>query len=169
MEVQKPANRSFLTLTSAFFKRGFDFIFAAIGLILLSPVFLLIAILIKRDSPGPVFYQGKRMGKNQKLFMIQKFRTMTLEAWRSPGPPITTKDDPRITKIGRYLRDTKLNELPQLWNVLVGEMSFVGPRPELLRYTSQYDDIEKYILKVRFINCCPENVNTIPKAAFYDR
>jgi len=127
---QKPATRSFGAILSAFIKRGLDIVFAVTGLIVLSPVFLLIAISIKRDSPGPVFYQGKRMGRYQKLFYIQKFRTMSLDAAQTPGAPVTANGDPRITKIGKYLRDTKLNELPQLWNVLVGEMSFVGPRPE---------------------------------------
>ena len=150
LEVNKPANRSFVAITSTLIKRGFDFLIALVGLIVLSPVFLLIAVLIKRDSPGPVFYQGKRMGKNQNLFMIQKFRTMTLEAFKSPGPPITTKDDPRITKIGRYLRDTKLNELPQLWNVLIGEMSFVGPRPEDYDIAVTWpDDVKNLVMSVR--------------------
>ncbi len=150
LEVNKPASRSFVRITTALIKRGFDFLFALIGLIVLSPVFLLIAILIKRDSTGPVFYQGRRMGKNQKLFMIQKFRTMTLEAWQYPGPPITTKDDPRITKIGRYLRETKLNELPQLWNVLVGDMSLVGPRPEDYDIALTWpEDLKKILMSVR--------------------
>lgn len=130
LELHQPADRSFFDLISAFLKRGLDIVFALVGLIVVAPLFLLIGIWIKHDTPGPVFFQGKRMGKNQKIFMIQKFRTMTVEATQSPGAPITAKDDPRITKVGRYLRRTKLNELPQLWNVLVGEMSFVGPRPE---------------------------------------
>lgn len=115
---------------SRLIKRGFDFLFALIGLILLSPVFLFIAVMIKRDSPGPVFFHGRRMGRNQTLFYIHKFRTMTLEAGQTPGAPVTVQDDSRVTKFGQYLRETKLNELPQLWNVLVGEMSIVGPRPE---------------------------------------
>lgn len=150
LEVEKLANKSFFALTSELIKRGFDIIFAFFGLILLLPGFLFIAILIKRDSPGPVFYQGKRMGKNQKLFMIQKFRTMTFESGQFPGAPITTKDDPRITNIGRYLRETKLNELPQLWNVLVGDMSFVGPRPEDYDIATKWpEDVKELITSVR--------------------
>lgn len=150
LEVETITNRSFVSLISALIKRGFDIILAFLALIMLAPVFLLIGILIKRDSPGPVFFQGKRMGKNQKLFMIQKFRTMTLEAFKSPGPPITSKDDPRITKTGRYLRETKLNELPQLWNVLIGEMSFVGPRPEDYDIAMAWpEDVKNLIFSVR--------------------
>ncbi len=150
LEVHKPASRSFATIIAALIKRGLDFLFALIALIVLSPVFTLIGILIKRDSPGPVFYQGKRMGRNQKLFMIQKFRTMTYEAGQFPGAPITGNDDPRITSIGRYLRRTKLNELPQLWNVLIGDMSFVGPRPEDYDIALNWsDDLKKILMSVR--------------------
>ena len=111
-------------------KRVFDFLVALVGLLLLSPVFGLIALAIKRDSPGPVFYWGSRVGLRGKIFRILKFRTMyeTLESY--DGPKITAQNDPRITSLGQWLRDTKLNELPQLWNVLLGEMSLVGPRPE---------------------------------------
>lgn len=113
-----------------FFKRAFDLITAFCGLVLLSPVFLWIALRIKRESPGPVFYRGPRVGKDGKIFGILKFRTM-YECFASHhGPLITAQDDKRITPLGKWLRDTKLNELPQLWNVLVGEMSLVGPRPE---------------------------------------
>ena len=90
----------------------------------------LIAVRIKRDSPGPVLYRGPRMGKNGRVFHILKFRTMHAEAADQEGPSVTAQDDPRITPLGKWLRDTKLNELPQLWNVLIGEMSLVGPRPE---------------------------------------
>ncbi len=130
LEVDKTSSRQFKKQILALIKRGLDFFFAFFGLLLLAPVFLSIAIRIKRDSPGPVFYQGKRMGRHQKPFYILKFRTMTLDAEQSPGAPVTACDDERVTKFGRYLRDTKLNELPQLWNVLIGEMSIVGPRPE---------------------------------------
>ncbi len=101
-----------------------------LGLVLLSPFLLLIAILIKRNSPGPVFYGGKRAGKGNKPFLIWKFRTMYERAESYQGPAVTAKTDKRITPLGHWLRDTKINELPQLWNVLMGEMSFVGPRPE---------------------------------------
>src|SRR5512138_141459 len=111
-------------------KRAFDFVAAMLGLILLSPIFAFIAVLIKCDSPGPVFYWGPRIGKNARVFKMLKFRTMyeTPKSYR--GPRVTCQEDDRITPLGKWLRDTKLNELPQLWNVLIGDMSLVGPRPE---------------------------------------
>lgn len=112
------------------FKRLTDIIAAILGLVFLSPLFLLLAVLIKRDSPGPVFYRGPRTGMGGRVFQILKFRTMREEAASYAGPSITGSNDPRVTPLGQWLRDTKLNELPQLWNVLVGEMSLVGPRPE---------------------------------------
>ena len=111
-------------------KRVFDFTMALIGLIALTPVFGYISILIKRDSPGPVFFWGTRMGKNGKPFRILKFRTMYETPESYQGPSVTADKDNRITPLGHWLRDTKINELPQLWNVLIGEMSLVGPRPE---------------------------------------
>jgi len=111
-------------------KRIFDITAALIGLILLSPFFALIAILIKRDSPGPVFFWGRRIGRYGLVFKMLKFRTMYETPKSYYGPRVTAKDDDRITVLGKWLRDTKLNELPQLWNVLVGDMSLVGPRPE---------------------------------------
>jgi diguanylate cyclase (GGDEF)-like protein len=115
---------------SGLLKRAFDFFVALIGLILLSPFFIFIARSIKRDSPGPVFYWGSRVGKNGRIFRILKFRTMYENSQSYSGPRLTSQGDPRITRVGGWLRDTKINELPQLWNVLIGEMSLVGPRPE---------------------------------------
>jgi lipopolysaccharide/colanic/teichoic acid biosynthesis glycosyltransferase/GGDEF domain-containing protein len=111
-------------------KRLFDIFFSALGLVFLSPVFLLIGVLVKRDSPGPMFYRGPRVGKGGKVFRMLKFRTMYERPECYAGPRLTCESDTRITPIGRWLRDTKLNELPQLWNVLKGDMSLVGPRPE---------------------------------------
>ncbi len=111
-------------------KRAFDILASAVGLILLLPLFVAIAILIKRESPGPVFYRGPRLGKDGKIFHILKFRTMYERPQSYGRARLTARDDDRITPFGRWLRDTKLNELPQLWNVLKGEMSLVGPRPE---------------------------------------
>jgi lipopolysaccharide/colanic/teichoic acid biosynthesis glycosyltransferase len=111
-------------------KRLFDALVAALGLLLLSPLFLYISLRIRRDSAGPVFYRGQRVGKGGKSFKILKFRSMYENPHSYQGPCITAEDDPRITPYGRFLRDRKLNELPQLWNVLKGEMSLVGPRPE---------------------------------------
>ncbi len=111
-------------------KRGFDILVSLAVLILLAPLFGLIALAIRRDSPGPAFYRGPRLGRRGMVFRMLKFRTM----WEAPesyaGPRLTAHDDARITSLGRWLRDTKLNELPQFWNVLKGEMSLVGPRPE---------------------------------------
>jgi lipopolysaccharide/colanic/teichoic acid biosynthesis glycosyltransferase len=123
------ARRSFPTITQAI-KRGFDILMSLLGITLLSPFLLAIAILIKRESPGPVFYGGRRAGRGNKPFNIWKFRTMYEVQDSYDGPSVTASGDKRITPLGHWLRDTKVNELPQLWNVLIGEMSFVGPRPE---------------------------------------
>jgi lipopolysaccharide/colanic/teichoic acid biosynthesis glycosyltransferase len=111
-------------------KRAFDILVSIVALIVLGPVFGLIALAIKRDSPGPVFYRGPRLGLGGKMFYILKFRTMYEEPESYCGPRVTACDDPRVTSLGCWLRATKLNELPQFWNVLKGEMSLVGPRPE---------------------------------------
>lgn len=111
-------------------KRLIDVTASLIGLVFLSPFLVLIAIIIKRDTPGPVFYKGLRSGKGGGTFNIMKFRTMFSNPDSFNGAKVTAEDDPRITVAGKWLRDTKLNELPQLWNVLKGEMSLVGPRPE---------------------------------------
>jgi len=116
-------------------KRLFDIIVASIGLICLSPLILIIAVFIKLDSPGPVFYRGLRVGRYGKSFRIFKFRTMVVNAEKI-GRPSTADDDPRITKVGKFLRKYKLDELPQLINVLKGEMSFVGQRPEVPQYVN---------------------------------
>ena len=111
-------------------KRALDVLAAGLGLLVLAPVFGLVALWIRRDSPGPVFYRGPRTGRGGKPFNILKFRTMREDKEAYLGPRITAQDDPRVTPLGRWLRNTKINELPQLWNVLKGEMSLVGPRPE---------------------------------------
>jgi lipopolysaccharide/colanic/teichoic acid biosynthesis glycosyltransferase len=129
-------------------KRLFDIICSSIGLIVISPFLFLGAILIKLDSKGPVFYRGKRIGRYGKQFRIYKFRTMVVDAEKLGGPS-TADDDPRITKIGRLIRKYKLDELPQLINVLKGEMSFVGPRPEVQHYVDMFNEEEKPILNVR--------------------
>jgi diguanylate cyclase (GGDEF)-like protein len=111
-------------------KRAFDIIMSLVGLIFLAPFFVFIAILIKRDTPGQIFYWGPRLGRKGKIFNICKFRTMYDRPESYSGPRLTRSGDPRITPVGKWLRDSKINELPQLWNVLKGEMSIVGPRPE---------------------------------------
>ena len=129
-------------------KRTFDFLSSLVGLILVSPVLVTIAILIKREDGGPVFYQGVRVGRFRNLFRIFKFRTMVLNAEKLGGPS-TADDDPRITKMGKFIRKFKLDELPQLLNVLKGEMSIVGPRPEVQMYVDMFTEEEKAILSVR--------------------
>ena len=129
-------------------KRGFDIIFSLLGLIVLFPAFLVIATAIKLDSTGPVFFRQVRVGKNGKEFKILKFRTMVVDAEKK-GLQITVDKDSRITKVGRFLRKYKLDEFPQLINVLVGDMSFVGPRPEVPKYVALYNDEQKIVLKVK--------------------
>ncbi len=111
-------------------KRGIDLVVSFVGLILLSPLFLIIGILIKIDSPGPVFFRQERVGKEGKIFKIWKFRTMRENAELETGPVWAEDDDPRITRIGRFLRYSHLDEIPQLINVFLGHMSLIGPRPE---------------------------------------
>lgn len=118
-------------------KRTFDLFFTIPGVILLSPFLVAFALIIKLTSPGPVFYRGVRAGKNFKPFRIFKFRTMVVNA-EEVGGSSTREGDPRITKIGAFLRRFKLDELPQLFNVMRGEMSLVGPRPEVLEYAEMY-------------------------------
>jgi len=131
-------------------KRVLDVLATLLGMFLLSPVFLLIAILIKRDSQGPVLYRGWRAGKDGKDFNILKFRTMYESEESHTGPRITAHDDGRITPFGKWLRTTKLNELPQLWNVLKGEMSLVGPRPEDIEVAKTWPAaVRNEILSVR--------------------
>jgi lipopolysaccharide/colanic/teichoic acid biosynthesis glycosyltransferase len=130
-------------------KRVFDIICALCGLIILSPVLLLIIVLIKLTSAGPVFFRQTRVGQYEKLFQIHKFRTMIVNAEAS-GLKITVGRDPRITSIGHFLRKTKLDELPQLIDVLMGTMSLVGPRPEVPEYVKYYkNEIKEIVLSVR--------------------
>ncbi len=129
-------------------KRSFDLIVSLIGLIVLSPLFAVTAVLIKLDSPGPAFYRAERVGKDGRPFWMYKFRTMFVGADKM-GPAITYRNDPRVTRLGRFLRRTKLDELPQLLNVLKGEMSLVGPRPEAPRYVALYSPQQREVLKVK--------------------
>jgi len=127
-----------------------DIVISFIGLLGLLPFFAFIAVLIKRDSSGPLFYRGPRAGKNGKIFSILKFRTMYDRPESFQGTKITAQGDPRITQVGQWLRDTKLNELPQLWNVFVGEMSLIGPRPEDPDIVTQWPgETRQIILSVR--------------------
>jgi len=130
------------------FKRLFDVVFSFLGLMIFSPILIFISLIIKLDSKVPVFYRGERAGKFGKIFRIFKFRTMVVNAEKIGGPS-TALNDPRLTKIGKFLRTYKLDELPQLINVLKGEMSFVGPRPQVKKYVQLYKEEEKIILTVR--------------------
>lgn len=129
-------------------KRLFDIISSCIGLLFLLPLFFAIAIIIKLGSHGPIFFKQKRMGRNFKPFLLYKFRSMVADAPKK-GPTITAGGDPRITKIGRFLRKTKIDELPQLFNVLKGDMSIVGPRPEVERYVEMFRDDYESVLSVK--------------------
>lgn len=129
-------------------KRIFDFTTSLIGLIILSPIFLVLSILIVLDSSGGVFFRGQRVGQNGKLFKIYKFRSMKPDC-EGKGKWNVGDNDERITKIGHFLRKTKLDEIPQLINVLKGEMSLVGYRPELKYYVDMYTEKEKPILDLK--------------------
>lgn len=142
------AFHSHLERFSGMIKRCFDIVAASIGLLLLSPLLLWFAFRIRKEDGGPVFYYGERVGLFGKLFSVYKFRTMVVDAERLGGPS-TAQDDPRTTRIGKFMRKYKLDELPQLINVLAGDMSIVGPRPEVKRYTDMYTEEEKVILTVR--------------------
>jgi lipopolysaccharide/colanic/teichoic acid biosynthesis glycosyltransferase len=127
-------------------RRLFDVGISAAGLLILSPLFALLAIAVRISSRGPVLHRGQRIGLGGRRFALYKFRSMRVGG---DGPAITRAGDPRITRIGRFLRRTKLDELPQLINVLAGDMSLVGPRPEAPRYVELYDARQRRILTVR--------------------
>lgn len=129
-------------------KRIFDIVMSLVGLTILGIPMIIICIIIKFSSEGPVFYKQVRVGKLNKDFKILKFRTMIVDADKK-GMQITVGRDPRITGIGHFLRKTKIDELPQLINVLKGEMSFVGPRPEVRKYVDMYDDYQINVLKIK--------------------
>ncbi len=135
----------YLTLSDLFYDLV-SRIFALFLLVLLSPVLLFVILAIKIFMPGNVFYLQTRVGKNGKNFSIYKFRTMIANAEAKTGPILATKDDPRITKLGKFLRASHLDEFPQLFNVIFGEMAFVGPRPERPEFVDVFDqEIPKYI------------------------
>lgn len=129
-------------------KRGFDVVFSFIGLITTFPILLLMAFIIKLDSKGPIFFVQKRVGRNNKDFYIFKFRTMFVESENKGLLTIGNKDS-RVTKVGYFLRRYKIDEFPQLLNIFKGDMSFVGPRPELRTYINYYSSDDLKILSVR--------------------
>ena len=127
-------------------KRAFDILCSFLGLTVLSPVLLVVSVLVSVTSPGGVFFRQERIGKDGKPFRIFKFRSMRKD---NAGLKITTGNDSRITPVGRFLRKSKIDELPQLINVLVGDMSFVGPRPEVADYVNLYTPYQRQVLLVR--------------------
>lgn len=129
-------------------KRLFDIVLSLVGLILLLPLLVISAIAIKLDSPGPIFFKQRRVGRQFRPFSIYKFRTMTHDPQNS-GALFTVKHDPRVTRMGKLLRRSKIDELPQLINVLIGEMAFVGPRPEVPSYVDLFRADYEEILRVR--------------------
>lgn len=129
-------------------KRAFDLFWSLLGLVVLFPLLALVAILVKLEDGGPVFFRQVRIGRRGRPFRIWKFRTMVVDAERH-GRAITVGQDPRITRIGLHLRNTKLDEIPQLLNVAAGEMSLVGPRPEVPRYVELYSEPQRAILALR--------------------
>lgn len=134
--------------TAVILQRALDVAVATLALTLTAPLAVLIAAAIRADSPGPVIFRARRVGLNGREFVMFKFRTM--HADRGPaGPGVTARDDPRITRVGRWLRPSKLDEWPQLVNVIAGEMSLVGPRPEDPRYIAAYSDQQRQVLRVR--------------------
>lgn len=130
------------------FKSVFDFTVSLLVIVILFPIFLLVGIIIKIDSPGPVIFKQARLGKDGKIFNIYKYRTMVVDAERiGDGLRVKSNSDNRITRIGRLLRTTSLDELPQIFNILKGEMSFVGPRPPVTYHPYKYSDYPESFLK----------------------
>jgi lipopolysaccharide/colanic/teichoic acid biosynthesis glycosyltransferase len=129
-------------------KRCLDVVLSVMAIALFSPVFIVVAALVRMTSPGPILYRGLRAGRNGKNFHIFKFRTMVVDAEKIGGES-TAVDDPRLTRVGRALRKYKLDELPQFFNVLGGSMSLVGPRPQVLSYTDKYQGEERLVLSMR--------------------
>ena len=131
-------------------KRCFDLVFSVLFLVILSPLFLIIAICIKCEDGGSVIYRQVRCTGDMKKFEIYKFRSMITDAEKNRGPQLATKHDKRLTRVGRFLRNTKLDELPQLVNILKGDMSFVGPRPERPEFIAKaVEDIPEFVLRTK--------------------
>jgi lipopolysaccharide/colanic/teichoic acid biosynthesis glycosyltransferase len=150
-------------------KRLFDLLVASLALLLLAPLLLAVALLIRLDSPGPVFFRQQRVGRHGVPFSIHKFRTMRVEA-PLQGLPLTVGADPRITRVGGFLRRTRIDELPQLIDVLAGSMSLVGPRPEVPRYVAHYPaELRERALSVRPGITDPASLAHIDEAALLAR
>ena len=150
-------------------KRAFDLVVAALALLLLSPLLLIVALLVRADGPGPVMFRQQRVGLRGRLFHIHKFRTMVADA-PALGLPLTVGDDARITRTGRWLRRTRLDELPQLIDVLIGDMSLVGPRPEVPRWVALYPaHLRDIVLSVRPGITDPSSLEFIAEATLLAR
>lgn len=135
-----------------FFKRAFGIFFSLLGLIITSPIMLIVAILIKIESPGPVIFKQQRIGKDGKVFEIYKFRSMCQNAEKTGSGVYSDKNDSRVTKVGKFIRATSLDEIPQFFNVLKGDMSFIGPRPPLTYHPwtfDKYTEHQKKMFNVR--------------------
>lgn len=130
-------------------KRLFDMVASLIGLIIFAPIMLIVAIVVKASSPGPILFSQKRLTKGMREFNIYKFRSMVSNEFREKNTVQIKGSSSEITPIGKFMRKTKLDELPQLWNILKGDMSFIGPRPELPRRLKYYDERQKQIFSVR--------------------
>lgn len=130
------------------FKRAFDIIISFLGIFILSPIFLAVTLAVKLEDNGPVFYRGERVGRYGRIFFIYKFRSMVINAEKI-GASSTSGDDPRITRIGKIIRKYKLDELSQLLNVFLGDMSLVGPRPQVKWAVDTYNEEEKQLLQLR--------------------
>jgi|WetSurMetagenome_2_1015567.scaffolds.fasta_scaffold00022_58 lipopolysaccharide/colanic/teichoic acid biosynthesis glycosyltransferase len=141
------SRRDALTAPQDFCKRLFDIACSGLGLAALSPLFLVAAVLVKATSPGPVFFRQVRVGRNGRRFLVIKFRTMRMGA--ESGGPVTTAGDERVTPFGGLLRRYKLDEFPQLWNVFIGKMSLVGPRPDVPGYADRIEGEDRKILSLR--------------------
>ena len=133
------------------YKRIYDIIFSTVGLLIAAPIFPILAIIIKRDSVGPVFYKQLRVGENEVEFFVYKFRTMGQDAEKNSGAVWAQKNDPRVTKVGQFLRKTRLDEIPQLYNVLKGDMSFIGPRPERMAFVERLKETIPYYSTRHFV------------------
>lgn len=133
---------------SIFLIRCFDILVSFFGIVFLLPLFAITALVIRAKDGSPILFKQERVGKNGKIFKILKYRTMSVKQ-KENSSQITVGEDQRITKTGKTLRKLKIDELPQLFNVLKGEMSFVGPRPEVKKYVDLYDDLQKEILKIK--------------------
>lgn len=148
VKIDSNNNQGYQSLYNRYLKRGIGFVVALVFFLVLWPLYVLIAIAIVINDGFPVFYRPFRGGYHNKPFRIFKFRTMVRNADKIGGGT-TALNDPRITRVGNFLRKTKLDEIPQLFNIIEGTMSFIGPRPELLRYVDKYEGDEKIILEVR--------------------